>query len=210
MPFVASTRLLFYNKKLFDEANLSAPKTWDDIKADAVALKQQGVDHPVRAAARPRRGAGRDDDVAAERRGRLHRRRDGSYDIDSTQNIDTFKWLQKNLVGEGLTGPVAPEKLDRTAAFKAFTAGKVGMLNGHPTLMHDAEKAGIKVGMVPMPGKNGPTKASMGVADWIMGFKQNKHAAEIGKFLDFVYRTRTSWTSSASTTCCRSPTAPTA
>ena len=49
------------------------------------------------------------------------------------------------------------------------------MLNGHPTLMQEAEKKGVKVGMVPLPGVDGPTKGSMGVADWMMGFKQNGH-----------------------------------
>lgn len=61
------------------------------------------------------------------------------------------------------------------------------MLNGHPTLMQEAEKKGVEVGMVPLPGVDGPTNGSMGVADWMMGFKQNGHRAEIGKFLDFAY-----------------------
>jgi multiple sugar transport system substrate-binding protein len=112
---------------------------------------------------------------------------DDSYNIASAQNVSTFEWLKKNLVGARLTGPVAPAKLDRAAAFAAFTDGDVGMLNGHPTLMQEARKKGIKVGMVPMPGMTGEAKSSMGVADWIMGFKQNKHPKEIGEFLDFVF-----------------------
>ena len=34
---------------------------------------------------------------------------------------------------------------------------------------------------------DGPTKISMGVADWMMAFKQNGHAEQVGDFLDFVY-----------------------
>ncbi|MFJ4920939.1 extracellular solute-binding protein [Streptomyces sp. NPDC088725] len=187
MPFVASTRLLFYNQKLFDRANLDAPKTWDDIKHDATVLKRQGVTTPialplgseeaqVEAMMWMLSGGGGYTDTP-----------DGSYVIDSKENIATFTWLQKNLVREGLVGPVAPGELDRAVAFKAFTSGQVGMLNGHPSLLKDAKQAGIKVGMVEMPGINGTTKASMGVADWIMAFKQNGHARQIGKFLDFVY-----------------------
>lgn len=56
----------------------------------------------------------------------------GAYDIDSAENVTTFRWVRDNLVGAGLTGPVAPGKLDRAKAFKAFAIGKVGMLNGHP------------------------------------------------------------------------------
>ncbi|MEV6311591.1 extracellular solute-binding protein [Streptomyces sp. NPDC051840] len=186
LPFVASTRLLFYNKGLFAKAGLGAPQTWDDIESDAAALKQRGVTYPFALPLGQEEsqaetlmwllsgGGGYTDDV-------------GNYDIDSPANIATFQWLKNHLVGKGLTGPVAPGKLDRAQAFEAFTKGDVGMLNGHPTLMQEAEKNGVDVGMVPLPGVNGPTKGSMGVADWMMGFKQNGHAAEIGKFLDFAY-----------------------
>ncbi|MFE3472713.1 MULTISPECIES: extracellular solute-binding protein [unclassified Streptomyces] len=186
LPFVASTRLLFYNEKLFDQAGLKAPKTWDDIQSGAAALKAQGVKYPFalplgqeEAQAETMmwllsNSGGYVDDV-------------GLYDIDSAQNIATFTWLRDNLVGKGLTGPVAPGKLDRAKAFEAFTKGEVGMLNGHPTLMEEAEAKGVKVGMVPLPGAEGPTKGSMGVADWMMGFKQNGNRQAIGKFFDYAY-----------------------
>ncbi|WP_110084972.1 ABC transporter substrate-binding protein [Streptomyces sp. NRRL WC-3549] len=187
LPFVASTRLLFYNKALFDKAGLDAPQTWDDIGDDAEALKKRGVTYPFALPLGQEESqaetlmwmlsgnGGYTDDV-------------GTYVIDSAANIETFNWLKDDLVGKGLTGPVAPGKLDREKAFEAFTKGEVGMLNGHPTLMQDAEKKGVEVGMVPLPGPDGPTEGSMGVADWMMGFKQNGHREEIGTFLDFVYQ----------------------
>ncbi|MCX5141850.1 MULTISPECIES: extracellular solute-binding protein [unclassified Streptomyces] len=186
LPFVASTRLLFYNKQLFSKAGLHAPQTWDDIAADAAALKQRGVSYPFALPLGQEEsqaetmmwllsgGGGYTDDV-------------GSYDIDSVENVKTFDWLKSNLVDKGLVGPVAPGKLDRAKAFAAFTKGEVGMLNGHPTLMEEAEKQGVDVGMVQLPGTDGPIKESMGVADWIMGFKQNDHRVEIGKFFDFMF-----------------------
>ena len=61
------------------------------------------------------------------------------------------------------------------------------MLNGHPSLMKTAQAKGVKFGMVPMPGEDGPTKVPMGVADWMTAFKKNGHAEQIGDFLDFVY-----------------------
>ena len=110
-----------------------------------------------------------------------------SYGIDSAENVATLTWLKDDLVGKGLTGPVAPGKLNRADAFAAFANGQVGMLNGHPTLMQMAAKKGVKFGMVPMPGVDGQTKVSMGVADWMTAFKQNGHAEQVGDFLDFVY-----------------------
>lgn len=186
LPFVASTRLLFYNKKLFAQAGLDAPKTWDDIRDDAALLKQRGVTCPFALPLGPEEsqaeatmwmlsgGGGLIDDS-------------GSYEIDSAENVRTFDWLKTNLVDKGLVGAVAPGGLDRQKAFDAFTDGEVGMLNGHPTLMQEAERKGVSVGMVPLPGIDGPSEGSLGVADWIMGFKQNGHRVPLGKFFDYLF-----------------------
>ncbi|MFI1173728.1 extracellular solute-binding protein [Streptomyces melanogenes] len=186
IPFVASTRLLFYNQTLFDKAHLKPPQTWAQLEADAKALKAKGVKTPF---ALPLGS----EEAQAETMmwmlsgGGSYVNQISGYDIDSPENIKTFNWLKKNLVEEGLTGPVAPAKLNRQAAFDAFAKGEVGMLNGHPSLMEQAKKKGVKYGMVPLPGAEGKAKASMGVADWIMGFKQNGHREQIGKFLDFTF-----------------------
>jgi multiple sugar transport system substrate-binding protein len=45
----------------------------------------------------------------------------------------------------------------------------------------------VKFGMVPMPGRSGTPKSTMGVTDWMMAFKENGHKDQIGDFLDFVY-----------------------
>ncbi|WSR04051.1 extracellular solute-binding protein [Streptomyces sp. NBC_01210] len=188
LPFVASTRLLFFNKKLFKAAGIKEdPKTWDDLKDDAVRLKANtDAKYPFALPLGP-------EEAQAETMMWLLSGGDGyidpvgKYAIDSAQNISTFTWLKENLVEKKLTGPVAPSKLNRKEAFAAFTRGEVGMLNGHPSLMQAAEKAGVQVGQVALPGRNGKANSAMGVADWIMGFKQNGHRVEVGKFLDFVF-----------------------
>ncbi|MCX4973462.1 extracellular solute-binding protein [Streptomyces sp. NBC_00620] len=186
LPFASSTRLLFYNKTLFTQAGLTPPKTWDQLAADAEVLKADGVKFPYALPLGPEEaqaetmqwmlsgGGGYTDDV-------------GTYAIDSDENVKTFTWLKDELVGKGLTGPTAPAKLNRADAFAAFTRGEVGMLSGHPTLMKMAAAKGVKYGMVPMPGADGQSKSTLGVADWMMAFKQNGHAEQVGDFLDFVY-----------------------
>ncbi|KAA0942909.1 ABC transporter substrate-binding protein [Streptomyces apricus] len=186
MPFASSTRLLFYNKDLFADAGVTPPKTWGQLASAAAALKAQGVRYPYALPLGPEEaqaetmmwllgnGAGYTDEV-------------GSYDIDSEQNVETFTWLKDKLVGKGLTGPVAPGKLNRAQAFAAFTRGEVGMLNGHPTLMKAAAEKGVKFGMVPMPGVDGRSETTLGVADWMMAFKKSGHREQIGDFLDYVY-----------------------
>ncbi|MFH8609181.1 ABC transporter substrate-binding protein [Streptomyces sp. NPDC018029] len=186
MPFASSTRLLFYNTKLFKDAHLTPPQSWSELQADAKALKARGVKIPYALPLGPEEapaetlmwmlsgGGGYTDNV-------------GSYALDSPQNAKTFSWLRDELVGKGLTGPTPPAQLNRAEAFAAFSRGEVGMLNGHPTLMKMAAKKGVKFGMVPAPGVNGKAQATMGVADWMMAFKQNGHRKEAGKFLDYVY-----------------------
>lgn len=186
MPFAASTRLLFYNKKLFTAAGLTPPTTWSELAADAAALNKEGVKYPYALPLGP-------EEAQAETMQWLLSGGDGytsavgTYGIDSPQNIKTFTWLKNELVDKGLTGPVAPGKLDRAAAFAAFARGEVGMLNGHPSLMKTAVAKGVDVGMVPMPGAESSTRSAMGVADWMMAFKKNGHRSQAGDFLDFVY-----------------------
>ncbi|KUN80166.1 extracellular solute-binding protein [Streptomyces griseoruber] len=189
MPFASSTRLLFYNKTLFAEAGITPPTTWAELAEDAGKLKAEGVKYPYALPLGP-------EEAQAETLqwllsgGGGYAQAAGGYSIDSTENVETFDWLKDKLVGKGLTGPVAPGSLNRADAFAAFADGQVGMLNGHPSLMKMAQKTGVKFGMVPMPGVDGPSKVAMGVADWMTAFKKNGHAEQIGQFLDFVYSER--------------------
>ncbi|MGW2341838.1 ABC transporter substrate-binding protein [Streptomyces sp. NPDC001661] len=186
MPFAASTRRLFYNKKLFTEAGITPPKTWADLVSDAKALKAQGVRYPFalplgteEAQAETliwmlSNGGGYTDNV-------------GSYALDDKKNVEALSWLKNSLVTKGLTGPTAPADLNRTPAFQAFAKGQVGMLSGHPTLMNMAKAKGVDYGDVAIPGPDGTPKSTMGVTDWMMAFKQGGHPKETGAFLDYAY-----------------------
>jgi multiple sugar transport system substrate-binding protein len=187
MPFAASTRVLFYNKKLFAKAGIDdAPRTWGELAADAEALRAAGTKTPYALPLGPEEaqaetmqwllsgGAGYVDNV-------------GTYQLNSDDNVRTFTWLKKELVDKGLTGPTAPGKLNRADAFEAFTRGEVGMLNGHPSLMKMAEDKGVEFGTAALPGREGRSRSALGVTDWMMAFKQNGNQEEIGDFLDYVY-----------------------
>ncbi|MEV4439276.1 extracellular solute-binding protein [Streptomyces sp. NPDC049577] len=188
LPFVASTRLLFYNKTLFAKAGIArAPQSWDEIQAAAVKLQKAGVKIPYGLPLGP-------EEAPAETMlwmlsaGGGYTDKNGAYTIDRDENIRAFEWLRDELVGKGLTGPGDPARTNRQEVFDAFCRGEVGMLNGHPTLMQLAAKSkGVSFEMAPLPGAKGLSKSTMGVADWIMAFKQNGHREECGKFLDFVY-----------------------
>ncbi|MFD3547975.1 extracellular solute-binding protein [Streptomyces sp. NPDC058655] len=196
LPFVASTRLLFYNEKLLADAGVVPkdgrtawnPKSWSELEAAAKKLKGAGVPTPF---ALP---LGREEAQAETMMWMLaggggYTDNEENYSIDSAENVKTLEFLRDKLVGQGLTGPVEPAKLDRQAAFDAFARGEVGMLNGHPTLLKQAGDKGVKYGMVPLPAADGTDHPAMGVADWVMAFK-NGHRKESGKFLDFLYEAK--------------------
>ncbi|MFE0735951.1 extracellular solute-binding protein [Streptomyces sp. NPDC058855] len=191
LPFVASSRLLFYNKELFDKAGAKPPKTWSDLKDAAEALKEEGVTYPYALPLGP-------EEAHAEAliwelsNGGGYVDNTGEYSIASEQNTRTFRWIRDNLVAPGLTGPVPPAALDRQDAFAAFLRGEVGMVNGYPSLLHEARAKGIEVGTLSMPVSDtlaeGEVPPSVGVADWMMAFKREGNRELAGEFLEFVYQ----------------------
>ncbi|WP_229698362.1 extracellular solute-binding protein [Wenjunlia tyrosinilytica] len=187
IPFVSSSRMFFYNTKLFEKAGITtgAPRTWVELKADALKLKAAGVEMPYGLPMGP-------EEAQAETMMWLlggegdYTDQTGSYTLDSEQNIKALQWVKDNLVTPGLAGS-DPAKTNRQDVFDKFLKGKVGMLNGHPTLTEAARKAGIKYKLAPIPGKGAALSETLGVADWMMGFKKNGHRDQIGEFLAFAY-----------------------
>lgn len=191
MPFAASTRVLFYNRTLFAAAGLdpaSPPRTWNQLARAAARLKAAGVRIPYGLPLGP-------EEAPAETLmwilsgGGAYTDRVGDYTIDAAANIRTFNWLRERLVAPGLTNP-DPGGTDRQDLFDAFVRGEVGMLNGHPTLLKEARRRGVKYGTAVPPGADGPSAGTLGVADWMMAFKENGRGEEAGLFLDFVFSER--------------------
>ncbi|WP_418955577.1 ABC transporter substrate-binding protein [Streptomyces tritici] len=191
LPFVASSRLLFYNEELFDKAGAKPPKTWSDLKDAAKALKKEGVLYPYALPLGP-------EEAHAEAliwelsNGGGYTNSNGGYDLASERNTQTFRWIKDNLVAPGLTGPVPPSELDRQEAFDAFLRGQVGMVNGYPSLLHQARAKGMKVGTLRMPVSDtlsdAETPPAAGVADWMMAFKREDNREPVRSFMEFVYQ----------------------
>ncbi|MFD9124198.1 extracellular solute-binding protein [Kitasatospora sp. NPDC059571] len=187
IPFVSSARAFFYNKAVFRRAGISQPPaTWDELRGDALLIKAKAPGTipyalplgPEEAQAETMIWELGNDGGFTDQSGR--------YALDSAQNIETFTWLKNNLVDPGLTF-ADPARTDRKTAFADFAAGRIAMLNGHPSLIQLSKDGGIDYGIVPIPGRAGPLKSTLGVADWMMAFKQGGHRKEIKRFLDFVY-----------------------
>ncbi|MFI6848918.1 extracellular solute-binding protein [Kitasatospora sp. NBC_00085] len=187
IPFVSSARAFFYNKALFAQAGITeAPKTWDEVKADAALVKAKvpGVT-PYALPLGPEEAQG-ESMMWELGNGGGPTDKSGAYTLNSQANIDTFGWLKANLVDPGLTY-ANPATTDRKTAFADFAAGKAAMVNGHPSLIQMSKDGKVDYAVAPIPGKTGPLKSTLGVADWTMAFKKNGHRDQIKKFLDFVY-----------------------
>ncbi|MEE1766500.1 ABC transporter substrate-binding protein [Streptomyces sp. SP18BB07] len=188
MPFTASTRLLYYNKDLFASAGLEPPTTWDELLTDAQVLKARGVKYPIAVPLGP-------EEAEAETLMWLLAGDGGytdstnRYDIASDANVATLTWLKENLIGEGLTGPVPPAKLNRGEAVEAFLTGEAAMVNAPLSLIRQIEDSSDSVpyGAVPLPSRDGDETPTMGTADWVVAFRDDDHRAAIGQFLDFLY-----------------------
>ncbi|WP_035844653.1 extracellular solute-binding protein [Kitasatospora azatica] len=187
IPFVSSARAFFYNKAIFAQAGITeAPKTWDDVKADAALIKAKvpGVT-PYALPLGPEEAQGESMMWELGNGGGITDA-GGKYALNSQANTDTFSWLKANLVDPGLTY-ANPASTDRKTAFADFAAGKAAMLNGHPSLIQMAKDGKVDYAVAPIPGKAGALKSTLGVADWMMAFKKNGHKDQIKAFFDFAY-----------------------
>ena len=188
MPFTTSSRTLFYNKKLFTQAGITAaPQTWADVETDAAKITKLGdvgFGLPL-------------GNEEAQAESLLWMLGDGGgyqtagkYTINSAPNVTAFTFL-KGMVAAGDTEP-NPGTVDRTPLWEQFAQGKVGMINGSPALIPIIQSAGDLTSSdwtsVPIAGKTGPLTTTLGVCDNVAAFKPNGHEAQIKEFLDFAYQ----------------------
>ncbi|MGI5471415.1 extracellular solute-binding protein [Streptomyces sp. CA-132043] len=188
IPWVSSSRVLFYNKEVLKKAGVKTPpKTWDELADAAKKIKSaKAAETPYALPLGPEEAQG-ETMMWELGNGGGYTDASGKYTIDSPKNVETFGWLKSHLVDPGLTY-ANPASTDRKTAFADFAAGKVGMLNGHPSLIQMAKEGKVDYGVAPIPGKDGPLDSTLGVADWMMAFKDGgADKAGVKKFLDFTY-----------------------
>jgi multiple sugar transport system substrate-binding protein len=191
VPFTTSTRAMYYNKKIFAKAGITAPPTtWAQLKSDAAAIKNKGfIGYGMPLGS---------EEAQAESllwflgNGGGYVNASGQYDIDSPQNVQTLKYMAQ-LVKAGDTQPT-PGTTDRKDVWADFAAGKVGMVLGSPAVIPIIQAAGVlKPGdyaTADVPGRTGPLQDTLGVHDDVVAFNTGGHRAAIKKFLDFAYQNK--------------------
>jgi multiple sugar transport system substrate-binding protein len=189
MPFTTSTRALYYNKKIFAAAGISAPpQTWAQLKSDAAAIKAKGfIGYGMPLGS---------EEAQAEALlwflgdGGGYVNSGGSYTINSTQNVQALQFMSQ-LVQAGDTQP-SPGTTDRKDVWAQFAQGRVGMMLGSPAVIPIIGSAGVlkpaDYATADVPGRSAPLTSTLGVHDDIVAFNTGGHQAAIRKFLDFAYQ----------------------
>ncbi|MEZ0065067.1 multiple sugar transport system substrate-binding protein [Streptacidiphilus sp. MAP12-20] len=193
IPFVSSSRAFLINNALWKKAGLPmngtqavAPKTWADVETAATKMKAAGIQIPLGLPLGSEE-AQAESFMWEMNNGGGYVDSSGKWAINSAANVATFKQLGK-WVDAGLTEK-DPASVKRTDLYADFASGKVGMLNGHPTQLGDIKKNNLDVTWAPLPtAQAGQTSQTMGVGDWIYGFKSGGHAAQIKAFLNFAFQ----------------------
>ncbi|WP_339323984.1 extracellular solute-binding protein [Paenibacillus sp. FSL W8-0194] len=187
IPYVSSTRKLYYNKALFREAGIEAPpQTWSELKEDARKIKRSGK----------ARGFGvdlTDNEIQAYLSyfflgaggGWI---KDGKWTINSPQNVEGLTFL-RDMYAEGLTD-ADPTVTTRDEKQRVLGDGKLGMMisGNYFNLVVPREFPNLEYDKGPIPVKDGVKPINFGVHDMLVSFKTdhtNKEA--ISKFLDYLY-----------------------
>jgi multiple sugar transport system substrate-binding protein len=188
VPSVASTRALFYNKTLFQQAGVTAPpKTWDELleaakKVAALGGGVYGYGMPLGS-----EEAQAETSIWAYGAGASWEK-DGKMTIDTPQATEALTFMKK-MIDEKVTQP-NPGATDRTPLLDVFIQGKIGMIEGLPPIVGQInEKApNLDWAIAPSPTKDGKP-VTLGVADYFVGFDNDADKQDaIAKFLDFFYQ----------------------
>lgn len=189
IPFTTSTRALYYNKKIFAAAGISAPpQTWAQLQSDAAKIKAKGyIGYGMPLGS---------EEAQAEAllwflgNGGGYLSSSGKYAINSPQNVQALQFMSQ-LAKSGDTQP-SPGTTDRKDVWAQFAQGRVGMMLGSPAVIPIISAAGVlkssDYATADVPGKNGPLASTLGVHDDIVAFNTGGHQAAIKKFLDFAYQ----------------------
>jgi multiple sugar transport system substrate-binding protein len=188
VPDLASDRLFFYNKEIFEKAGIAEPPaTWADLEAAAEKIKetQPGV-IPLALPLGPEEAQAEFIIWAGSNGGTVFT--DGEWTVDSPENVEAMEFV-KGLVEKGYTQP-SPGTTNRTdGAFPLFAQGKAAMMNGAIFFPGELEKAKSTVdwGVAPIPANEGKDSITLGVQDYFFAFKKDGNQVPVQKFLDFLF-----------------------
>ena len=187
LPVAASARAMYYNKDIFSKAGYdAAPATWDDLKAAAAKIKETSPD----VFAFGLQGKEIETDFYFNYAfwsygGDIIK--DGKSGLDSEAAIEAAK-LYKGFIDAGYTQP-GVTSYSREDVQNLFKQGKVATVITAPFLSNQikTEAPKLNYGVAPVPAGPRGDRATYGVTDSIVLFKNSKNKDAAWKFLDFIF-----------------------
>jgi multiple sugar transport system substrate-binding protein len=191
LPFIASARALYYNKKLFAKAGITQPPaTWAEFEADAKKITAAGsIGYALPLGSEEAQG----EFSLWSYNGGGDWQDNGKWAINSPANIKTAEFLNK-LVNVDKVTEANPQATNRTdGAWRLFADGRAGMVFGFPgTFEQMLQQAGMTkadYGVASLPTESASIPSTtLGVQDVLEAFKGKVNkTATIKDFLSFFY-----------------------
>ncbi len=188
LPFITSTRALFYNKAAFAKAGIAnPPTTWKELVSDAQKLKKAGyVGYGLPLGSEESQAEWA---IWMWANGGDWESAPGKFTVNSTKNVDTLNVLNCLANVYKVTEP-NPGQTNRTdGVFHPFADGKIGMMMGAsfaPSLFKGWNST-VDYGVAPVPVNGDIKPTTLGVQDYLMSFKNPGNTAAVSKFLNFFY-----------------------
>ena len=188
LPITVSSRALYYNKDLFEQAGIvEPPADWNDLRSAAQAVDALAPDiYGFGLQGMQLETAtyfyyflwGNGGNVLTE---------DGTRPaFNDIEGQEAFVFMQ-GLLDDGLTQP-NPTESGRADLENAFVNGDLGMVITGPWLARrlDTEAPGLNYGLSAIPYQVTPT--TLAAQDTLILFKQAKNKEAAWKFVEFLYR----------------------
>ena len=169
VPDLASARALYFNKDILEQAGVTVPATWEELKAACQTIKEKcpdvypwGVDMTTDegqacfAYYAWNNGGGFVDD-------------EGNWALNSAENVEAVNYVV-DLIKSGLTN-TDPTTETRYDLQEMFAAGKLAMMIGPNQISkYCQENGGVNFGVASLPTNGDKAGASVGVMDRFMCF----------------------------------------
>ncbi|WP_028608884.1 extracellular solute-binding protein [Paenibacillus harenae] len=190
LPYVATTRNLYYNKELFRKAGIaSPPATWSELERAARKIKALGTAEGFGVDLTDNETQASLSYVFFGAGGEWIK--DGKWNINSPANREGVSFL-KELFDKGLTDP-EPTVTTRDEKQRILGGGRLAMMisGNYFSSVVPKEFPELQWGKGPIPVKDGMPPITFGVHDVLVSFKTDHTNQEaLSKFLDFLYDDR--------------------
>lgn len=182
VPMQYNCQYLYYNKDIFKAAGLdpeNPPATFEELEAAAVACtdaskNQYGLGLPTDYGNYCQYLWGNGGDV-------INLAGTENY-LDSQENIETLKWIQKMAVEEG----VSPSGLTAADADTMFQSGQLAMYTSGPWNINGLNSLGVNYGITGIPaGKDGAYSAEGGCSWMLSKGADDATRAAVYKFMAY-------------------------